>query len=448
MPFLLKTEEYSKYGKGRSMNNITYNKINKSVGSLVKSRLFTNMSWLFILNFSNMIIPVFTFPYITRIFLPDGYGLVSFSLSFIAYFQSFIDYGFSLTGARKIATAEGNKKELSKIYSSIIAAKFLLFLISVPLIIMITLSNTKLYECHEIIFIFIIMAFSNVVMPTWLFQGLQKVKDMTIISLLTRTIFLICVFTMVKTSEDIPTYAILYATSFLIIGVVSMIAIRTQIKIKLCKISLRDIVDVMNDGFYVFTSSAVISVMSTTGIFVLGLFYAAEYTGYYSGINKINQLVTMLFYPIGQALFPYHSKKYAESFKRGYSSSMRIAKIVIPGFTGFAVIVILFREHIVNLVVGPGYVNAANLLIIMAFLPALSIMSNFMGTQILVASGHTKEYSRAFLRGSFISIFLYFVLGYSFGTWGVAIGAFLGAVFNLLFLQVEILAIVKNPKET
>jgi len=248
---------------------------------------------------------------------------------------------------------------------------------------------------------------------------------------------------MVKTSEDITIYAILYSTSFLIIGIVSMIAVRTQINIRLCKISLGEILDVFRDGFYVFTSSAVISIMGTTGIFVLGLFYAPEYTGYYSGISKINQVVTMLFYPVGQALFPYHSKKFAVSFNNGYSSAISIAKIIIPVFTCFAVIVVLFREQVVNLILGVKYISAANLLIIMAFLPVISITSNFLGTQILVASGYTKEYSRAFIRGSFISVLLYFVLGYFFGTWGIATGAFLGAVLNLLFLYVEVLSIKK-----
>ena len=429
------------------MNSLFDKMKSASILSLMKNRLIKNMSWLFILNFSNTIIPYFTFPYITRIFLPEGYGIISFSLSFVAYFQTFINYGFNLTGARKIATAEGDEEELSRIYTSIISTKFLFFFTSLALIILITLLNSKLFEYRSIIFIFILLVLGNTLMPVWIFQGLQRVRDMTIVSLTVRIAFMICVFTLIKSPSDIPLYAVLYSVSFLIIGIISMVVVRIQIKVKFCKINFKDIINMIKDGFYVFTSSAVISVMDSTGIFVLGLFYLAEYSGYYSGISKITQVITMLFYPIGQALFPYHSKKYAVSFKNGYSSVIRIAKMVIPLFAFFAVIVFLLRKSIVLLVLGDAYVSVANLLIIMSFLPLISIMSNFIGTQILVASGHTKEYSRAFLRGSLISVFLYFTLGYFYAIWGVAIAAVFGSITNLALLYLEVHYILINDKE-
>ena len=409
-----------------------------SISSIRNSRLLSNMSWLFILNFSNTIIPYFTFPYITRVFLPEGYGALSFSLSFVAYFQTFIDYGFNLTGARRIATIEDDGRELSKVYTTIIATKFMFFLISVPVMVIVTLSSSVIFSYYKLIFIFILMAFSHVLMPTWMFQGLQRVRDMTIISLSVRVLFVIGVFTLIKTPDDITLYAILYSSSFLCIAILSIVIIRTHIKIRFCKISFADIKFMIKDGFYVFTSSAVISLMGSTGIFVLGLFHSAEFSGYYSGISKINQAITMLFYPIGQALFPYHSKKYKESFHTGYRSSLKIARLVIPIFLLFAIVIIIFRKSIVGLVLGNDYILASDLLMVMAFFPTLSIISNFLGTQILVASNHTKEYSRAFLRGATVSIALFLLLGYFYAIWGVAAAALGGAIANLIFLFIEV----------
>src|SRR5690606_16108669 len=106
-----------------------------------------------------------------------------------------------------------------------------------------------------------------------------------------------------------------------------------------------------------------------------------------------------------------------------------------------------FRELIVLLILGRDFLAGADLLILLAFLPFLSIVSNFMGTQILVASGHTKEYSRAFLRGALVSILLYFILGYFFGIWGVAIAAIIGECFSLLMLYNEVKHIVKSERK-
>ncbi|CAM3268802.1 oligosaccharide flippase family protein [Filibacter tadaridae] len=423
------------------------NELFNKIKSKKKSEFLKNMSWLFLLDFSNKLIPFFTFPYITRIFLPEGFGIITFCLAFIAYFQTFIDYGFNLTGARKIAIVEKNKKELSRIYTAILATKLLFFFVSFPIIILLTFLNAKLFEYHEVIFIFLLMVLSNVLMPTWLFQGLQKVKYMTIISFSVRIVFLICVFTLIKSPDDIQLYALIYSASFFLIAVISLIIINVVIKVKMCKIYFVDILEMIKDGFHVFTSSAVISLMSSTGVIVLGVFYVVEYSGYYSGISKINQIIIMLFYPIGQALFPYHSKKFVISFMQGYYSVIRIAKIVIPIFVFISVCVVLCREQLVWLILGQSFVEKANLLVLLGFLPTLSIISNFMGTQILVASGYTKAYSRAFLKGAIISISLYFILGYNFAIWGVTIAAIVGQIVSLVFLFVEVRKILKTEKE-
>ena len=140
---------------------------------------------------------------------------------------------------------------------------------------------------------------------------------------------------------------ILYATSFMCIAILSMVIIRNHIKIRFCKITFDDIKFMIKDGFYVFTSSAVISIMGSTGIFVLG-FSFGEFSGYYSGISKINQAVTMLFYPIGQALFP-TTVKIQRIFSYWIPFILKNARLIIP-FLLFAIIMIIFRKPIVGLV--------------------------------------------------------------------------------------------------
>lgn len=412
--------------------------IREELINLKNNRLLSNMSWLFILNITNTIVPYLTFPYITRIFLPDGYGKLSFALSFIAYFQAIIDYGFNLTGARKIANEEGNNNAISLTYSTIITIKAIFFIISIPILFILTMLNSRLYICRELIYIFILLLLSNVIMPTWLFHGLQKVKLMTVSSLTVRIIFLVSVFTLVRTQEDIPLYVILYSVSFLTIAILSTILIKRNIKLKFCKVSFHDIKSLVIDGFYVFTSSAVISFISSSGSFVLGLFHTSTEVGYFSGISKITQVIFMLYYPIGQALYPYHCKKYTISYMCGYTSVKKNAKYILVLFTCVSVLLAIFRRQIVNLVLGSDYLVASDLLLVMAFIPVISIVSNLIGTQILVASDHNKDYSSAFLRSSFIYIALYLILGYYFASWGVVLGTVIGEIVCITFLFIKV----------
>jgi PST family polysaccharide transporter len=343
------------------------------------------------------------------------------------------------TGARKIANEEGDYRAISLTYSTIITIKVIFFLISIPIIFIFTILNTRLYECRELIYILLLLLFSNVIMPTWLFQGLQKVKLMTVSSLAVRVIFLISVFALVKSRDDMCLYICLYSVSFLVIAVLSSILIKRRIKLKLYKVSINEIKSLVIDGFYVFASSAVISLISSSGTFVLGLFHTSVEVGYYSGISKITQVITMLYYPIGQALYPYHCKKYTTSYLCGFTSVIKITKYILTMFAFISGVVVIFRRYIVALALGSDYLVASDLLLGMVFIPILSIVSNLLGTQVLVASNHNKEYSSAFLKSSIIYIALYLFLGYYFTSWGVVFGTIIGEVvcIFLLFLKVK-----------
>lgn len=422
-----------------------HNKLN--IKDIFKNKLFSNMSWLFVLNFSNTIIPYFTFPYIARVLTPAGYGNIAFALAFIAYFQTFVDYGFNLTGARSVARSENNKQELSKIYSQVFTIKICFFLICIPIIILATCINSKLNQVKELIYIFTLLILGNVTIQTWFFQGLQKAKYMTVISIIIRTIFLVSVFTLVKNQQDIIPYSIIYSMSFILIGITTMLFIRYKLKIKFCKVKLIELKQLISEGGYVFISTAIISIIGTTGAFVLGIFDNAEVVGYYSGMQKIIQVITLIYYPIGQALFPYNSQKYKENFCQGYSTTKKVFKITVPLFIMISISIMLFRSLIVKIALGDQYLEYVNLLLILCCVPITSIISNFLGTQILVASGHNKEYSKAFIESVFIYIGLYVLLGYKFSIWGVATARVLGEIFNIAFLYWEVRKIQKQERK-
>ena len=87
----------------------------------------------FILNTTRMLLGMIfillTTPYVTRILGTDNYGIFSYALNIITYLQVIVEYGFNLSGARKIAIFE-DEKEREKIYSHIITAKLFLLVCS------------------------------------------------------------------------------------------------------------------------------------------------------------------------------------------------------------------------------------------------------------------------------------------------------------------------------
>lgn len=89
-------------------------------------RVIENILSLFSLQGFNYILPLITFPYLTRVLGPDKYGLITFAMAFISYFQLVTNYGFNLSASREIALNRDNDVKVSKIFSSVMTTKTLL----------------------------------------------------------------------------------------------------------------------------------------------------------------------------------------------------------------------------------------------------------------------------------------------------------------------------------
>ena len=83
-----------------------------------------------ILTMSQFIFPLITFPYVSRILLPDGTGKVSFATSVISYFAMFAQLGIPTYGIRACAKVRDNKERLTKTVQELFIINFTMSLIA------------------------------------------------------------------------------------------------------------------------------------------------------------------------------------------------------------------------------------------------------------------------------------------------------------------------------
>ncbi|MCP1126092.1 flippase [Bacillus sp. 3103sda1] len=391
-----------------------------NISSLLKNKIFINGVWLYVLQLFNTLIPLLTLPYVTRVLGSSQFGVFSFSLTFVTYFQVIVEYGFNLSGSRKIALTS-QREEQSKIFTSITITKILLCLIS--FIVMVSISLVLNLDKKQFFTILILytMVIGTAIQQIWLFQGLQVMKFITIINVVSRIISLILIFALIKNSNQVYLYSALYAVTSLLNGVFSALITRYKLKIRFTRITINDIFIELREGWHTFTTSAMSVIFSGIGITVLGFSNSSNSTiGVYSAIQKIPYMMIMFFTPISQAIFPRVSQQFSISFENGIRSVWKISKIVIPIVAVISFLLILFSNLIVSLVYGEQYSTYSLLMIPLVCWFFLSILNNFLGIQNLVASGHQKEYSTAFRISALVIILSNILLGYIWGAYGVA----------------------------
>ncbi len=409
---------------------------------LIKSKLAQNGIWMLVLQIFNTVIPILIIPYITRVFSKAAYGEFAIATSWITYFQVIVEYGFALTGAQKAAMRKSDN-ELSEIRNNIISARLFLFVICFVfalMMLMILPVAKSLKVCFAVLFT---MVFSLVFQHNWFFQGIMEMRTLSIISIFSRLIATALIFTFVKESNDLYLYCLITASGSILTSLIGCVVANVKYSFKIKMKGLRDIFAELKDGWALFVSSAISSIFGSVGITILGIVSSNTEAAVYSAVSKISHIVIILFGAVSQTLYPRSCKAFTKEFECAVRDIKKIAVLVVGFFCTLLLGICLFNKPIVRFAFGTEYAQHSFMIFPFSIQAFLGILNNFLGIQILVASGHKKEYSNSFVISIVVMILLMFVLGYYWKAIGTAV-AFAGSELLLTMLLTYHISVIRH----
>lgn len=375
-----------------------------------KKRLISNFFSLSVLQAANYILPLITLPYLVRVLGAEYYGLLAFANATIAYFSILTDYGFNLTATREISIHRDNKEKVIEIFSSVMTIKVILMFVSFLLLAILVVSSKKFSKDWLIYFLTFGTVVGQVLFPVWFFQGMERMKYITYLNILSKVIFTIAIFIFVQEQSDYYLVPLLTSIGFLVAGIWSLYLVKKEFGVRFELQSVDTIKHHLIDGWYVFLTSFQSNILASSGIFVLGLFQNNDVVGYYSAVEKIIKALVGLFTPVTQALYPLTSAKLHRFRKEGIAFVIKTATITLS-FAMLLIFTILFSSKcIVATVLGVKFVQYAYILNALSIWLFLGVLNNFIGIQYLTGIGQSKYYMKLFTLASALAIVLYFIL--------------------------------------
>jgi len=82
----------------------------------------------------NLLIPLITLPYLTRVLNADNMGVYTYNFTIISYFLIFATLGSNIYGSRKIAYVRNNLDDLSKNFIEIQLFRTIMVIVTLILI--------------------------------------------------------------------------------------------------------------------------------------------------------------------------------------------------------------------------------------------------------------------------------------------------------------------------
>ena len=155
----------------------------------------------------SVIFPLITFPYASRILLPEGIGKVQFALSIISYFSLLATLGITSYGVREGAKYRDSRGMLSIFAKEIFVINLCSTVFSYLLLIIAIMIVPKFFEYKSLLIVCSSSILFTALGMEWLYTAVEDFKYITIRSIIFQFLSLVLLFAFVHSEEDVLAYA-------------------------------------------------------------------------------------------------------------------------------------------------------------------------------------------------------------------------------------------------
>jgi len=402
----------------------------------IKSIKF-NFIMNFILTVSNFLFPLITFPYVSRVLLPEGTGKVAFALSIVSYFTLFASFGVATYGIRAIAQVRDDKDRLSKTMHELLFINIIsMIIVYIALVIAISVVPKFAME-KELFWVTSLFVLFTIIGIEWLYKGLEKYQYITIRTIVFKIASLFLVFLFVKEKSDYIIFAFISIFAIVGSGVLNLINSRKLINYILY--SEYEFKKHLKPMFVLFLTSMAIAIYTSLDEGLLGLLSSPEQVGYYNAAVRVKGILFTLITSLGVVLLPrlsYYVENHMETeFHEALAKSTNFIIVIAASVVIFFT---LFAKETILILAGENYVASIIPLQIVVWALILSAITNILGIQILLPLKKDKQLLFSVLCAATVDVIANFLLVPKLAAVGTALSV-IAAELSVLIVQIIIL---------
>lgn len=403
---------------------------------MAQKSLKKNAFFNFVKAFMSIIFPIISFPYASRILLPEGIGSVNFANSTVEYFTMLAKLGISTYAAREAARVRDDKYELSKLAREILSINFVSTAISYILFFIAIFFIPKYADYRLLLIVCSTKVLFMTIGMEWLYTAEEEFGYITIRHTFFQVISLVLLFTFVKTKNDYLIYAGIGVISNVGANVFNLIYSRKFINIfEKTTLSIKKHIKPLFTFFGTSFASKVNDIIDTI---MLGFLLSNTAVGFYVAAIKLSSMVKDLITSVISSFMPrssyYLENNKVDEYKKIINKILGMAFFFsIPATLGL----IFLCEPLISIFSGENYLPAAPTMKLLAFTIIFTSFNSFLSNVILVP---TKK-ENFMLYAQIVALTANVTLNYFFiKQWGV-----FGAGLATLMVEVTLPAVKLFP---
>ena len=335
-----------------------------------------------------LLLPLITFPYVTRVLGVMNIGKINFTCSVISFFVLFAGLGINSYAVREGARIRDNKLLLKKfsdqMFSITVCSALLVYLIFLISIVYIP----KFSSYSDLFLIFSIQILLVIFSLEWIYVIYEDYLFATIRNIVIQTLFVIALLLFVRNQTDIYVYALISAFTVVLTNLSNFIYVR-----KYCKVSLTISLDIkkhIKPILVMFGMVLAVTIYVSSDMIILGFLWSDYEVGIYSVSVKIYTIVKVLLSSLIVVTIPRLSSFIGKNEKLKFSNLASetfniLLTLTVPVITG----ILLLKDEIIVLLCGQQYIESSSSLCFLSFSLFFCLGAWFWGQCILIP--HKRE---------------------------------------------------------
>lgn len=357
----------------------------------------------------NILFPIITFPYVSRVLQVKGIGIYNFSNSIVSYFSLIAALGISTYAVREGAKIRDNIHEISQFASEIFTINIFSTLISYILLFLCLFAFSKLHNYAACILIFSLQIFFTTIGTEWIYQIYEDYGYITLRSIIFQILSLVLLFIFVRGPQDYLKYAVITIFSAVGANIFNFIHARQFCRIRVVwhfnwRVHLAPIL-------IIFGANIASMIYVNSDITLLGLMKSNYIVGLYSVSSKIYQIVKTLIAALLMVTIPRLAMLFGKNRLKEYKSILfsltnTLVLIALPASVGL----VMLSKEIVLLISGKEYLRATNSLAILSLAYIFSILAWILTDCVLIPSKREKYVLRSMGSSAILNVLLNIIL--------------------------------------
>lgn len=338
-----------------------------------KKTISKNIFSLILLQIVNYVFPLMAWPILTNILGVSDFGILVMLFSICSIANIFTDFGFDLSATYTVSSNIKNKDLIGNLLSNVFLIKLtlsFLTILSVYGYLYFWFDNNRI-NIYTYILIALIIFFQSC-QYIWLFQGIEKMKYITIATVLSKTGYLLLLITITPFLKSINSALFCFFISQVLVSITHFICIYKE-GFSFGKPMFSSLLNELKNSTGFFFSRVAVSIYTSLNILLLGTFQSTYIAGLYGAAEKLYFAGSKVSGVLSQALYP-------NMVKTGNLNLLLkiVLSLFIP-FCLFCYVTSFFSQDIMRLIFGEAFIEGDKILDLFLILMCITFLSVSLG---------------------------------------------------------------------